>query len=120
MKIITVEACYAVVGLYLFVLAGRIAGEREHPRRWGSALFWVLLGVTFIGAKILPPTLVGYLVVAMVVLAATGQVTRGASHEASREERLGHAERLKNRIFWPALLIPATAAVGTLVLGELH
>jgi uncharacterized membrane protein len=120
MKIITVEACYAVVGLYLFVLAGRIAAERQHPRRWGSALFWALLGVTFIGANVLPPTLVGYLVVVMVVLAATGQVARGASHEASREERVGHAERLKNRIFWPALLIPATAVVGTLVLGELH
>ena len=99
MKIITVEACYAVVGLYLFVLAGRIAGEREHPRRWGSAMFWALLGVTFIGANLLPSTLVGYLVVAMVVLAATGQVSRVASHEASREERLEHADRLKNRIF---------------------
>jgi uncharacterized membrane protein len=120
MKIITVETCYALVGLYLFVLAGRIVAESEHPRRWGSSLFWALLGVTFIGAKVLPPTFVGYLVVGMVGLAATGQVTRGATNEASRDERLGHAKRLENRIFWPALLIPTTAVLGTLVLGQLH
>ncbi|MEI8089808.1 MAG: DUF979 domain-containing protein [Opitutaceae bacterium] len=120
MKIITVEACYALAGLYLLVLAGRIAGESEHPRRWGSSLFWALLGVTLIGAKLLPPTLIGYLVVAMVALAASGQVRRGAINEASRDERLGHAKRLENRIFWPALLIPATAVLGTLVLGQLH
>jgi uncharacterized membrane protein len=120
MKLITVETCYVVVGVYLWVLAGRIARERKHPRRWGSALFWALLGVSFIGAHLLPPLVVGYLVVAMVGLAATGQVTRGASPEATREERQLQAERLKNRIFWPALVIPATAVVGTLILGEVH
>ncbi len=120
MKLITVEACYAVVGVYLFVVAGRIAGNAGHPRRWGSATFWALLAVTFLLGKYLPAVVVGYLVVAMVVLAATGQVIPGAAKEATREDRARDAERFKNRIFWPALLIPATAVVGTLVLGELH
>ena len=120
MKLITVEACYAIAGLYLFVLAARIAGEREHPRRWVSALFWALLGVSFIGAKVLAPNVIGYLVVVMVLIAASGQVARGPSLEVSREERLQDAERLKNRVFWPAVLIPSTAVMGTLILGELH
>lgn len=120
MKVITVEACYAVVGVYLFVVAARIAGDAGHPRRRGSALFWALLAVTFLGGTRIPAVVVGYLVVAMVVLAATGQVARGATTEATREERVRDAERLRNRIFWPALLIPATAVIGTLGLGKLH
>jgi uncharacterized membrane protein len=119
-NLITVEACYAVVGVYLFVVAGRIAGNAAHPRRWGSAMFWALLAVTFVFGEFLPAVVVGYLVVAMVVLAAAGQVIPGAAKEATREERVRDAERLKNKIFWPALLIPATAVVGTLVLGKLH
>jgi uncharacterized membrane protein len=119
-KLITVEACYAVVGIYLFVVAGRIAGNAAHPRRWGSATFWALLAITFILGKNLPAVVVGYLVVAMVVLAATGQVIPGVANEATREDRMRDAERLRNRIFWPALLIPATAVLGTWLLGELH
>ena len=37
-----------------------------------------------------------------------------------KAERVTEAERLKNKLFWPALLIPATAFVGSLVLDTIH
>jgi uncharacterized membrane protein len=56
----------------------------------------------------------------MVVLAATRQVARSTETSSSRAERMAEAQRLQNRLFWPALLIPATAVAGTLVLDKLH
>jgi len=120
MKLLTVEAFYTVAGAFLFVVAIRIARDAQHPRRWGSALFWMLLALTFAGGKQLPSAWVGCLVVIMIILAATGQVVRGPQAAISREERTREAERLGNRLFWPALFIPVIAVLGTLVLGHVH
>ena len=45
---------------------------------------------------------------------------RSAEREVDKAERVTEAERLKNKLFWPALLIPATAFVGSLVLDTIH
>lgn len=120
MTLLSLEVFYGLTGAILLLVAGRIVRDATHPRRWSSALFWALLGVTFVCGKVLPPLVVGYLVLAMVVLAATGRVTRGAERSAAATERRAEAERLGNRVFWPALLIPATAIAGTLVLPHAH
>jgi uncharacterized membrane protein len=83
-------------------------------------LFWALLAVTFLFGKQLPPVAVGYLVLAMVALAATKQLAGSTAHTATAAERAASAERLQNKLFWPALLIPATAIVGTQLLSKLH
>ena len=120
MKLLTVEFFYAIIGLILALAAGRIACDPAHPRRWGSALFWALLAAVFLFGKIMPPVLVGYLVLVMAGLAAAKQVAPTGKKSSSREERMAEAERLKNRLLWPALLIPATAVAGSLVLDKVH
>ena len=120
MKLLTVEVFYVVCGVILALVAGRIARDPAHPRRWGSALFWALLAGVFLFGKIMPPVAVGYVVLAMVVLAATRQVVRSTETSSSRAERMAEAQRLQNRLFWPALLIPATAVAGTLLLDKIH
>jgi uncharacterized membrane protein len=102
-------------------VAGRIAVDAAHPKRWGSALFWALLSVTFLFGKAIPSLVTGYLVLAMVVLAAAKQVGRpSGAPGSSRAERTAHEERLRHRLLWPALLIPATAVAGTLLLARVH
>ncbi|MSU23389.1 MAG: DUF979 domain-containing protein [Opitutus sp.] len=120
MKLLTLEVFYVIVGAMLALVAGRIARDPAHPRRWGSALFWALLAVVFLGGKILPPAVVGYLVLAMVVLASLRQVGSSTEKSTTRAERAAEADRLENRLLWPALLIPATAVAGTLVLDKIH
>jgi len=120
MTLITLEWFYAVIGAMLAAVAVRIARDRGHPKRWGSAAFWALLAAVFVFGKQLPPVAVGYLVLAMVALAATKQVERSQEQTAAREERASEAERLKNGLFWPALLIPATAVAGSLLLARIH
>ena len=120
MRLITLEAFYVLIGAVFASVAGRIALDREHRRRWGSALFWGLLAVTYLFGKVLPPAVVGYLVLAMVALAAARQVERSEEKSSSREERVRSAERLQNRLFWPALVVPGTAVLGSLLLGRIR
>ncbi len=118
--LITVEAFYALIGLVFAFIAVRLLRDREHGKRWGSALFWGLLAVTYLFGKVLPPLVVGYLVLAMVALAATRQVVRAKEDGPSRAERVASAERLQNKLFWPALLVPAVAVVGTLLFAKIQ
>jgi uncharacterized membrane protein len=75
-KLVTLEAFYAIAGVVLLLVAGRIAMDASHPKRWGSAAFWALLAVTFLLGNVIPPVVVGYLVLAMAMLAAAHQVGR--------------------------------------------
>ena len=120
MKLITVEFFYGICGAIFAFVAWRVATDAGHPKRGGSALFWALLAVVFLGGKLLPPLVVGYLVIAMVVLAATRQVVRGEERGTDKAERTAEAGRLKNKLFWPALLIPAVAVAGSLLLDRIH
>jgi len=113
---ITVEIFYALIGAMFALIAVRSALDRRHGKRWGTALFWGLLATTYLLGKVLPPRVVGYLVLGMVALAALRQVQRADDKTPSRAEREASAERLGNRLFWPALLVPLTAVVGTLLL----
>jgi uncharacterized membrane protein len=119
-SLLTIETFYGLGGVILALMAGRIAVDRTHPKRWGSTLFWGLLAVVFLAGKSLPPVVVGYLVLGMVVLAATRQVGAATGSSSTREERTAQAVRLQNRVFWPALLIPITAVAGSLLLGRIH
>jgi uncharacterized membrane protein len=118
--LITLEFFYGLIGAIFAFMAVRIAVDRSHPRRWGSALFWGLLALTYLLGKVLPPAAVGYLMLGLVGLAAAGQVARSEVKGPTRAERVASAEKLQNRLFWPALLVPATAVGGTLLFGRLH
>jgi len=120
MTLLTLELFYQLCGALLAVVAWRIARDASHPRRWGSAAFWSLLAVVFLFGRQLPPVVTGYIVLALVGLAALKQVERSRADGAPREVRLAEAVRLGNRIFVPALLIPLTAVMGTLILGRLR
>ncbi len=120
MKLLSIDTFYVIAGVFLLLVAGRTAMDQNHPKRWGSAFFWALLAMPFILGNILPPIVTGYLVLGLVLLAATGQVAQSRELSTTRTERAASAERLKNNLFWPALLIPGTAVLGTLLLRKVH
>lgn len=120
MSLFNLETFYVLAGVLLLVIAGRIALDRGHSRRAGSALFWGLLGFVFMFGKALPPVSTGYILLVMVALAAFRQVGLPSERTASPAERAVSAGRLGNRLFWPVLIIPLTAAAGAPVLARLH
>ena len=118
--LVTLEVFYVLIGAVFALMAARIVATKSHARRLGSALFWALLAVIYLFGKALPPAAVGYLVLAMVALAATRQVQRATEAGPSRATRVASAERLQNRLLWPALIVPVFAVAGTLLLGRIQ
>jgi uncharacterized membrane protein len=57
---------------------------------------------------------VGLCVVALALLAGFGGLRTGRYRESDANEKQREAKRLGNRLFWPALLIPAITLIGTL------
>ena len=113
-RLLNTEMLFVLAGAFLLLVAWRIAREADHPRRWGSAAFWGLLGVTLALGPKLPPVVIGYAVLAMVALAATGQVKRGNAATTSVAERASSAASswvrrlIAGRLHLQALLVLAT------------
>ncbi len=115
MTLLSIESFYIVVGVILALIAVRIALDASHPSRWGSSIFWGLFAATFLLGKHVSPLVIGYLLLAMVVLAALQQVKKSHETTATKPERTASAERLGFRVFLPALLIPLVVVLGSIL-----
>jgi uncharacterized membrane protein len=109
-----------LVGLVLALVALMTAVDRAHPRRLASALFWGLFALVMLAGDLLAPTAVGAAVVAMALLAGSGQVRRGHAALPSAEELAARARRLGHRVFLPALAIAIVAVACTLLKAHLQ
>jgi uncharacterized membrane protein len=108
---------------WLYVLAGAVfagfaigsARDETNPKRWGNAAFWSLMTVSFWFGDLFGDMGNGLLVLALVTIAGAHLIGRGSKEAASAIERQRSSERHGNRLFLPALIIPFTAFVGTLL-----
>ena len=108
---------------WLYVLAGAVfasfaissARDATNPKRWGNTAFWSLLTASFWFGDLLGDVGNGVLVLALVAVAGAHLLGRGSRESTSNEERERSSERLGNKLFLPALVIPFTAFVGTLL-----
>jgi uncharacterized membrane protein len=108
---------------WLYVLAGAVfAGfaigsvrDETNPKRWGNAAFWGLVTVSFWFGDFLGDIGNGVLVLALVGVAGGHLLSRGSKQSTTPAERQRFSERYGNKLFLPALIIPFTAFVGTLL-----
>ncbi|MZD08503.1 DUF979 family protein [Streptomyces sp. SID5785] len=124
---IKVEWLYWLIGLVFVVMAVQMAMDRTNPKRWTSAAFWGLLGLTFpygtgvatgATAYTLPAEPLGVAVLALIVLAGFNFIGKGTPVTTTGEEREASAARLGNKLFVPALTIPLVAIVCASFLDE--
>ena len=108
---ITLTHVYWLLGAYFLATAWRGLRDAGNPRRHTTALFWGLLAGLLFAAERLSPAVVGALVVALALLAGLGGLRMGRYEESSAREKQAEAARLGNRLFGPALLIPAVTLV---------
>jgi uncharacterized membrane protein len=87
--------------------------DRHAPKRYNNAAFWGLYAVTFLGGSRFPDFVNGLLVLAMVLVMAIGKLGGAPGEEVSRAERESSASRWRNKLFIPALAIPAVTIAGT-------
>ena len=92
------------------------ARDATNPKRWGNAVFWGLIAVSFWFGDLLGDIGNGVLVLALVAIAGIGIAGAGieAIHQRPSSAR-SFSARYGNRLFLPALIIPLTAFAGTLL-----
>jgi uncharacterized membrane protein len=117
---LTLEHLFIVAGAFVTLLGGRIALDATHPKRWGSALFWILLGLCLIAGRRVPADVIGYAVLGMTLLAATKRVAPPQFAEREEGELVRRAERLRGKLLWPLLLVPVVAIGGGFSLSKLE
>jgi uncharacterized membrane protein len=91
------------------------AVDRSNAKRLGNAAFWGLMALSLLGGDYLGDFGNGLLVLGLAGLAGFGFIGRSHPPTTDEQEREGWSAKLGNRLFLPALIIPATALVGTLV-----
>jgi uncharacterized membrane protein len=117
---ITLEYVYVFGGLIFAAIAVLSARDRTNEKRLGNAAFWGLLAASFLFGSYLSDSENGLLALALVLIGGFGLLGRGAPATTAAEERRSSAARLGNWLFAPALVIPVTALLGTVVLKDVH
>ncbi|HYC96434.1 DUF979 domain-containing protein [Brevundimonas sp.] len=116
---ITLDWVYIFAGLTFAAFSVLTVLDREHPRRFGTAAFWGLLAVSFLFGSYLGDLGNGVLVLALAALAGFRLLGQSRPHTTTPEERAASAGRRGNWLFVPALMIPAVAILGVLVLEKI-
>jgi uncharacterized membrane protein len=118
--VITLEHIYWLMG----ALAGGVAivnlRDPSNPKRYNNALFWGLYAVTFLVGSRLPHFVSGCLAIGMVLVASIGRLGQGTRETQTPAQRAASAARWGNRLFIPALTIPAVTLLGNAVLKGLQ
>ena len=112
---ITLHWLYALAGAMFAAFAILSALDRSNPRRFGNATFWGLMALSLLAGDRVGDFGNGLLVLGLAGLAGFRHLGRSHPPTTSDEERATYSAKLGNSLFLPALIIPATALIGTLV-----
>lgn len=103
------EIIFTLCGLVSLDAAWR--GLKNEKAKYGTALFWSILGIIFIFGKMIPYAVTGGLLCVMGVLTVTKQVQMGKFVESTKEERETANVNIKSKIFIPAVTVGVMAVV---------
>jgi uncharacterized membrane protein len=112
---ITLHWLYALAGAMFAAISVLSALDRANPKRFGNATFWGLMALSLLAGDMIGDFGNGLLVLGLAGLAGFGFIGRSHPPTTSDEERQAWSDKLGNTLFLPALIIPITALVGTLL-----
>jgi len=112
---ITLHWLYALAGAMFAAFALLSAFDRSNAKRVGNAAFWGLMALSLLGGDAIGDLGNGILVLGLAGLAGFGFIGRSSPPTTSDEDRQRWSKRLGNKLFLPALIIPVTALLGTLL-----
>jgi uncharacterized membrane protein len=117
---ITLDYFYIVAGLLFMAVAVMNLVDRSNPRRFTTALFWGLYALLYLAGERLPSSVVGALMILMALVAGFKGVSAGKPSVPPEAERRASAERLGNRLFIPALLLPLVTMLGATLFADVQ
>ena len=112
---ITLHWLYTLAGAMFAAFALLSALDGRNSKRLGNAAFWGLMALSLLAGDQLGDFGNGLLVLGLAGLAGFGFIGRSHPPTTSDEERQGWSAKLGNSLFLPALIIPVTAMLGTLI-----
>jgi uncharacterized membrane protein len=112
---ITLQWAYSLAGAMFAAFSLLSALDRSNRKRFGNAAFWGLMALSLLAGSRLGDFANGLLVLGLAGLAGFGFIGRSHPPTTGEDERQAWSDRLGSRLFLPALIIPATALIGTLV-----
>lgn len=116
---ITFEFVNVLMGLMMAGVAIVNLRDRASPRHNNNAAFWGLYAITFLAGSYLSDFVNGLVVIAMVFVMVIGKLGGPPPEAATRTQREASATRWGNRLFIPALTIPAVTLLGAVAFKRL-
>jgi len=113
--VIGLQHLYALAGAMFAAFALLSALDPTNPKRLGNAAFWGLMAASLLAGDLIGDFGNGLLVLGLAGLAGFGFIGRSQPPTTGDAEREAWSQRLGNRLFLPALIIPAVALAGTLL-----
>ncbi|MDU5108159.1 MULTISPECIES: DUF979 domain-containing protein [unclassified Clostridium] len=108
---ILLEIFYIMVGLFFILTMMFTLKDKNHKTRYGTSLFWGILGVIFILGEIIPSVITGSLIVVIGVLAAFNQINIGTLKDLDTTFASLKSKEIGIKIFIPSLIIALVALV---------
>ena len=108
---ILLEVFYILVGLFFILTMMFTLKDKNHKTKYGTALFWGILGVIFILGKAIPSVITGLLIVVIGILAAFNQINVGTIKDLDSTFANLKATKIGIKIFVPSILIASVALI---------
>ncbi|MBE6053575.1 MAG: DUF979 domain-containing protein [Clostridium sartagoforme] len=108
---ILLEIFYVMVGLFFILTMMFTLKDKNHKTRYGTALFWGILGAIFTLGEVIPPVITGLLIVVIGGLAAFNQINIGTIKELDNTFANLKANEIGIKIFIPSLIIALVALI---------
>src|SRR5437868_15261071 len=112
---LTLEHAYVFAGLVFAAYAVLGARDGDNARRYWNALFWALVAAMFLLGSHVSELTNGAMALALLLVGGLGFLGQGHRESTNRPARAASAAHRGNMLFVPALIVPATAVIGTLL-----
>ena len=110
-----IKALLKLLTQIIYILCGLVSistgirGLKNEKAKIGTFLFWTILGIIFIFGEAIPYKVTGGLLVILAIITLTKQLHIGKFENISSQFKITQSEKLKNKIFIPAVLIGIAA-----------
>nr|WP_315045747.1 DUF979 domain-containing protein [uncultured Leptotrichia sp.] len=110
-----IKALLKLLTQIIYILCGLVSistgirGLKNEKAKIGTFLFWTILGIIFIFGEAIPYKVTGGLLVILAIITVTKQLHIGKFQNISSQFKIAQSEKLKNKIFIPAVLIGIAA-----------
>lgn len=108
---ILLEIFYIMLGLFFILTMMFTLKDKNHKTRYGTSLFWGILGIIFILGEVIPSVITGSLIVVIGILAAFNQINIGTLKDLDTTFASLKSKEIGIKIFIPSLIIALVALV---------